>query len=287
VSDNVFGAFLRARREAITPADVGLPAGSRRRTPGLRRSELATLAGISVEYLTRLEQGRDRHPSTEVISALIEALQLSEEDRAQLRLILGLGHAKPPALCPRVVTPPVHTVRTGVRAILDRLDPSPALVVNRLGDVLAHTTGYQRLAGPVGVLDAESPNLLRYLFTDCRARDAYPEWARLADAQINYFKLGYHSEESHSTRLVQELTDAAGDEFTRRFKALPAVHERTGVERWVHPEVGELRLEFEILELPDADAQCLIIYLPADEAAASALDRLNGRHPGALRAVSG
>jgi transcriptional regulator with XRE-family HTH domain len=285
VSDNVFGAFLRARREAITPADVGLPAGSRRRTPGLRRSELATLAGISVEYLTRLEQGRDRRPSTEVLGALIEALQLSAEDRAQLRLILG--HDKPAALCPRVATPPVQTVRAGVQAILDQLDPNPALVINRLSEVLAHTTGYERLAGPVGVLDADPPNLLRYLFTDARARDAHPEWARLADAQVNYLKLGFHCEDPHSTSLTEELSNAAGDEFTSRFEAPPAVHERTGVERWVHPEVGELRLGFEVLELPDADDQFLIIYLPADEATAIALDRLNGRQPGALRAVSG
>ncbi|MCI2421931.1 helix-turn-helix transcriptional regulator [Saccharopolyspora sp. K220] len=283
--DNELGVFLRARREAIAPAEVGLPTGPRRRTPGLRRAELATLAGISVEYLTRLEQGRDRHPSAEVLGALLDALQLSAEDRSQLFLILG--YDKPAALCPRVPDPPVQAVRPGVQAILDRLEPGPALVVNRISDVLACTDGYQRLAGPVGVLDGAPPNLLRFLFTDGRARTAHPEWGRAADSQVNFFKLGFHPEDAHSSRIAEELADAAGYEFTARSESPPAVPERTGVQRWVHPEVGELRLGFEVLELPDADNQQMIIYLPDDEATAAALDRLNGRHPGALRAVPG
>ncbi|MEV0697433.1 helix-turn-helix transcriptional regulator [Saccharopolyspora sp. NPDC050389] len=282
--DNEFGAFLRARREALTPAEVGLPTGPRRRTPGLRRAELATLAGISVEYLTRLEQGRDRHPSAEVLGAIVGALRLSVEEREQLWLILG--HNKPTALCPRVAEPPGRTVRPSVQAILDRLEPSPALVVNRICDVLTCTAGYRRLAGPLGVLDADPPNLLRFMFTDDRARTAHPEWARIADALANFLKLGFRADDPHSASLATELTGAAGAAFTSRFETPAAVLERTGAERWVHPEVGELLLNFEIAELPDAD-QRLIIYLPADEAATATLDRLDGRQPGALRAVSG
>ncbi|MEU5847250.1 helix-turn-helix transcriptional regulator [Saccharopolyspora shandongensis] len=282
--DNEFGAFLRARREAITPAEVGLPTGPRRRTPGLRRAELATIAGISVEYLTRLEQGRDRHPSPEVLGAIVDALRLSTEEREQLWLILG--HDKPTALCPRVAEPPGQAVRPSVQAILDRLEPGPALVINRVGDVLACTGGYRRLAGPLGVLDTDPPNLLRYVFADDRARSAHPEWARIADGRANFLKHGFRSDDPHSAGLVAELTDAAGASFTSRFETPPAVLQRTGAERWVHPEVGELLLDFEIVELPDVD-QRMIIYLPADEATSAALDRLDGRQPGALRAVSG
>ncbi|MEV0082101.1 helix-turn-helix transcriptional regulator [Saccharopolyspora sp. NPDC050642] len=282
--DNEFGAFLRARREAITPAEVGLPTGPRRRTPGLRRAELATIAGISVEYLTRLEQGRDRHPSPEVLGAIVDALRLSTDDREQLWLILG--HDKPAALCPRVAEPPGQAVRPSVQAILDRLEPGPALVINRVCDVLACTGGYRRLAGPLGVLDADSPNLLRYVFTDDRAHVAHPEWARIADGLANFLKLGFRLDDPHSTGLAAELTDAAGASFTSRFETPAAVLQRTGAERWVHPEVGELLLGFEIVELPDVD-QRMIIYLPADEETSAALDRLDGRQPGALRAVSG
>ncbi|SEG97662.1 Helix-turn-helix domain-containing protein [Saccharopolyspora kobensis] len=282
VRENQFGDFLRARREAVQPADVGLPAGTRRRTPGLRRSELAMLAGISVEYLTRLEQGRDRHPSPEVLSALVGALQLSVTDREQLWVILG--HNKPTALCPSVAEPPVQQVRPGVRAVLDRLEPSPALVINRIGDVLAHTAGYQRLAGPLGVLDGEPPNLPRYLFTDPRARDAHPDWPLLADAQANHLKLGSHEQDPHSMQLVAELS-AVGSEFTDRFRRSPTPALRSGSERWVHPEVGELLLNFEIMDLADLDSQRLAVYVPGDDVTSRALDRLNGRQPGALRAV--
>ncbi|MER7010605.1 helix-turn-helix transcriptional regulator [Saccharopolyspora sp. NPDC000359] len=280
--DNQFGDFLRSRREAVRPQDVGLPTGPRRRTPGLRRSELATLAGISVEYLTRLEQGRDRRPSAEVLGALLRALRLSAADREQLWVILGYN--KPSELCPSAPEPPAQQVRPGVRAILDRLEPTPALVVNRIGDVLAHTTGYQRLAGPLGVLDGTPPNLARYLFTDPRARDAHPDWTLLADAQANALKLGSHEHDPHSMQLVAELS-AVGTEFTDRFRRTPTPVTRSGSERWVHPEVGELLLNFEAMDLADLDAQRLLAYVPADETTAKALDRLNGRQPGALRAV--
>ncbi|MDA3624808.1 helix-turn-helix transcriptional regulator [Saccharopolyspora sp. WRP15-2] len=282
MSDNEFGNFLRSRREAVRPADVGLPAGPRRRTPGLRRSELAMLAGISVEYLTRLEQGRDRHPSAEVLGALVGALQLSPGDREQLWLILG--HNKPTALCPAAAEPPVQQIRSGVRAVLDRLEPNPALVVNRIGDVLAHTTAYQQLAGPLGVLDGDPPNLPRFVLTDSRARAAHPDWEQLADVHVNQLKLGSHEQDPHSAQLVAELS-AVGAEFTNRFRrpATPVV--RHGTERWRHPEVGELRLDFEVMDLTEIDVQRLIVYVPHDEATSQALDRLNGRGPGALRAV--
>ncbi|MCF6526557.1 helix-turn-helix domain-containing protein, partial [Streptomyces sp. JJ36] len=151
MSDNELGRYLRARREAVTPADVGLPPGTRRRTPGLRRAELATLAGVSVEYLTRLEQGRDRHPSAQVLGALADALRLPSAERVRLRQVAKAvgGHPGP---CP-AAEPPARAVRPTVRALLERLEPTPAVLLNRLSEVLAHTTGYARLVAPLGVLD--------------------------------------------------------------------------------------------------------------------------------------
>jgi len=162
VSDNELGAFLRARREAVTPDEVGLPAGARRRTPGLRRAELATLAGISVEYLTRLEQGRDRHPSAQVLGALAGALGLSAEDREQLR---RLGKATGGNVCP-AVEPPAGSVRPTVQALLDQLEPTPAFVANRLGDVLAYTIGYERLASPSACWTPDEQRLVIQLPAD-------------------------------------------------------------------------------------------------------------------------
>jgi transcriptional regulator with XRE-family HTH domain len=283
VSDNELGVFLRARREAVTPDEVGLPAGSRRRTPGLRRAELATLAGISVEYLTRLEQGRDRHPSAQVLAALGDALRLGTDDRVQLR---HLAKASGGHTCP-AAEPPAVSVRPTVQALLGQLEPAAAAVVNRLGDVLASTAGYQRLAGPIGLLDARAPNLIRFTFTDARARLAYPEWDRVADEQVARLRAEFRRADPHVAQLADELTVVAGAPFTDRLNAPAVLPKRAGVERLAHPEAGQLRLAYEILELPDPDEQRLIVHLPADTLTAAALDQLTARQPNALRVVTG
>ncbi|MES4902818.1 MULTISPECIES: helix-turn-helix transcriptional regulator [unclassified Streptomyces] len=283
MSDNELGMFLRLRREAVSPAEVGLPVGPRRRTPGLRRAELATLAGVSVEYVTRLEQGRDRRPSAQVISALADALRLTPAERVHLhRLTKG---AEPGFSCMGGADP-VRTVRPTVRALLDRLEPAPAVLLNRLSEILAHTAGYERLAGPVGLLDGSPPNLARFVFTDPRARTAYPDWARVADEQVAALKQGPFRADAHIARFADELTVTTGEAFTERVATLPGLPRSNGVTRLCHPEVGELRLAYETLELPADDDQRLIVHLPADDATSAALDRLTGRHPGALRAVS-
>lgn len=282
--DDELGAYLRGRREATAPSDVGLPAGTRRRTPGLRRSELATLAGISVEYLTRIEQGRDRNPSSQVLSALADALRLPTSERVHLRTLskmAGGGFV----LC--TMDEPSRTVRPTVRALLDRFEPTPAVVVNRLREALAYTSGYARLAGPVGLLDGRPPSLLRFLFSDPRARAVFPDWERLADDQVTALRVDSTCTDPHVQGLVEDLIVLAGAAFTDRLEARAKPVRRTGVERWVHPEAGELRLAYETLELSDADDQRLIAYLPADEATSAGLDRLTGRRPGALRAVTG
>jgi transcriptional regulator with XRE-family HTH domain len=280
VSDNELGTFLRTWREAVTPAEAGLPAGPRRRTPGLRRAELATLAGVSVEYLTRLEQGRDRNPSAQVLGALADALNLSLGDRMLLRRLTKEAGGGDPLVC--AAAPPLsRAARPTVRAVLDRLEPTPALVVNWIGDVLAHTAGYERLVGPLGLLDDERPNLLRYLFTDERARSAYRDWDRVADDLVARLRHGVPLRDPYP----DELAVTAGADFTERFADLAATPRRTASQHIEHPEAGSLRLLNETLALPD-EGQHLVIHLPADDATATALDRLNGRRPGALRAVA-
>lgn len=272
------GGFLRACREAVTPAQVGLPGGSRRRTPGLRRSELATLAGLSVEYLARLEQGRDRHPSPAVIGALADALQMAPDERVHLRI---LSKSEDGECCPR---PPADSVRPTVQMLLERLEPTPAIIVNPLGDVLAWTDGYEHLAGPVGLLDGTPPNLVRYVFTDVRARTVYPDWDRVADERVASVRTAFPAGSPHLTRLIDELTITAGAPFLERCKIPSRLPRRSGVERFTHPDAGELRLAYETLELPVGDDQTLLTYLPADDATSEALARLR---PCTLRAVSG
>jgi transcriptional regulator with XRE-family HTH domain len=282
VSQNELGAAIRGKREAITPAEVGLPAGPRRRTPGLRRAELAMLAGISVEYLTRIEQGRDRNPSPQVLGALADALLLTPDERMYLLLAAKAASGGTFAPCPGN-RPPSREVRPTVQAILDRLEPAPALLCNQVTDVLAYTATYELLARPLGVLDGENPNLIRYLFADPRAREAFPDWERIADEQLAALRSAFSPTDQHLQGIGDELTVLAGAEFTNRMKTGPGRQRGTGAERFVHPEVGELRLLHETLHL---DGQQIVIYIPADDMARAALDLLIGVRPGALRSVT-
>lgn len=276
------GAFLRSRREAVTPVQVGLPAGSRRRTPGLRRAELATLAGVSVDYLIRLEQGRDSHPSVQVLGALAEALRLGDDDRAHLRSLAAVSNGT--ELCPQPV-PAARTVRPMVHAMLEQLEPAPAFVINHLTDLLAWTTGYDRLARPIGILDADQPNLLRFTFTDERARSAFPDWDDIADEQVANLRVELCEPGGDAHLLADRLAHAAGAEFTDRWEQRAVAGKRTGIKGLAHPEVGLLRLAFETLELADPDRQRLVVYLPADATTAAGLDRLASLQHGSLRSV--
>lgn len=282
MSETELGAFLRAHREAVPPAAVGLPNGNRRRTPGLRRAELATIAGISVDYLTRLEQGRDRSPSTQVLAALADTLGLSHDERIHLHRLAkttGGGACDGSARA--------QTVRPTVQALLDRLEPAPALVANRPGDLLAWTAGFARLAGPTGLLDAAPPNLFRYVFTDPRAHDAHPDWDAVAGERAAALRAAAALGDPHAALLAEELTIIAGARLRDRFEGSVALPARTGVERWTHPEVGELRLAYESLVLPDPDEQRLVVYLASDEATAAALGRLTDQHPATSSTVAG
>ena len=153
------GDFVRTRRDATGPELVGLPAGGRRRAPGLRRSELAALADISVEYLVRIEQGRDHNPSVSVVNALADALQLDPTEREHLRYLAKLSSGS----CLGGLAELRLDVRPTVRMLLEQVEPGIAMVTNRLGDVLAYTSGFDQLARPTGLLDARvaEPDPLR------------------------------------------------------------------------------------------------------------------------------
>lgn len=284
VSDNELGLFLRSRREAVSPAHVGLPVGPRRRTPGLRRAELATIAGVSVEYIIRLEQGRDRRPSPSVLSSIANALHLAPSERIHLyRLTKSAGAG----FSCMGTAGPARAVRPTVRAILDQLEPAVAVVVNRLSDVLAYTESYHRLMAPTGVLDDPSTaNLAIFIFGDPRAHDFYPDWEHIADMQVAALKQGPFRNDPATAALADELEIVAGEEFTRRIATVPGLPAATGTTRVEHAEVGLLRLDYETLDLPADDDQQLFVYLPADDATATALDTIAGRHSGALHAIS-
>ncbi|MEV0736201.1 helix-turn-helix transcriptional regulator [Streptomyces sp. NPDC050549] len=273
------GHFVRAKRDSIQPESFGIPDRGRRRAPGLRRSDLAARAGISVEYLTRIEQGRDRNPSPAVVNAIADALSLDAAEREHLRYLTKItGGACPTHRRP---APPSREVRPTVLATLQLLEPSTAFVTNRLGDVLAHTTGFELVMRGSGLLDGREPNLTRYVFTDPRARTFFPDWDQVADEQAFDLWLGPSLETSEW--FTADLAPLAGQEFTRRLnRHLPPPQVPL---RLNHPTAHELRWQRERLELPRTDAQELVVLLPADETTAQAVERLRRRPGGALRAI--
>ena len=175
------GAYLRARREALRPADVGLVDNGRRRTPGLRREEVAALAGVSIDYLTRLEQGRDTNPSASVLAALSVALRLGDGERTHLAKLAALEQSH--ELCP-TATPLADDISPGVRHLLDQLDSTPAFVVGGIGDVVAWNAPWERLVAQLGMLDDPRVNLARYVFTHPASRAVYVDWDAAADEQV-------------------------------------------------------------------------------------------------------
>ncbi|WP_084481218.1 helix-turn-helix transcriptional regulator [Nocardia grenadensis] len=169
-SDNRLGAFLWARRELVRPEDFGLPDGGQRRVAGLRREEIALLAGVSADYYIRLELGRDKHPSEQVISALARVFALDDEGTAHLREL-----ARPAPARPKRSRRP-ERVASGLLRLMDLWERTPALVLGRSLDVLAANP----LAVAVNACSVPGIDQVRMVFLDPRARDVYPEWGSIA-----------------------------------------------------------------------------------------------------------
>ncbi|HYN94386.1 MAG TPA: helix-turn-helix transcriptional regulator, partial [Pilimelia sp.] len=245
--------FLRSRRARTGPAEAGLPVGARRRTPGLRREEVAALAGISVDYYTRLEQARGPHPSRQVLEALARALRLDGDERSHLHHLAGEAPAPP--------TGPSPDVPDGILHLLDRLEDVPAFVVDAKYELLAwnpvaaamlgdpeqwagrRNLAWQTFLGPYAVQNAADPSATEFAdhcVADLRAA------------------AGRYPRDRPTTELIAELR-AGSAEFARRW-AEHRVATRVGTTKRVqHPLLGELVLECEPLEIPDR-GQRLILY---------------------------
>lgn len=274
------GEFIRAKRDRTRPEDLGIAPQDRRRAPGLRRTELAARAGISVEYLTRIEQGRDRHPSGSVVNAIADALSLDPAERRHLAYLAKISSGACAGHQHR--EPPPRQVRPEVRQVLQLLAPAVAMVTNRLGDVLACTADFRAVMDATGLLEAEPANLTWYVFTDPRARNVFPDWDHVADEQAFSLWLGPSVVSSEWFRA--ELAPVAGPAFTRRLgQHLPPPRRPL---RMRHPAIEhELRWDRETLELPASDEQQLVIYLPADQPTSRALGRLRPAGQPQLRAI--
>jgi transcriptional regulator with XRE-family HTH domain len=251
--------FLRSRRARLSPADAGFPmTGTARRVPGLRREEVALLAGVSTDYYARLEQGRQLNVSETVLDAVARTLRLDATERAYL---FELSRPKSRRAAGSRPQRP-QRVRPGVHSVLRMLDDrSPALVLGRRMDVLASNLLARALITDFDALPHRERNLLRFMFLDGAARELYREWDRCAAEMVAALRMdaGRNPDDRLLNELVGELT-IKSPEF-RSWWADHNVREKThGVKHYHHPLVGDMTLAYENVTFPGENGQTMCVY---------------------------
>jgi transcriptional regulator with XRE-family HTH domain len=253
------GEFLRSRRAALRPADVSVVSYGSRRVPGLRREELAQLAGVSPTYYTRLEQGISSNASDSVLDALARALRLTPDEHQHL-----IDLARPRTTARRQRHRAENATRS-TRDLVHAICDIPVLALDRRNDVLAwNRLGHRLLAGHLDeqapARAADRPNTLRMLFLDPHTRDLYTDWngeARRAVASLRLVA-GQHPEDRHLNELIGELS-VSSDEFAKLWTRHPVHNCTHGTKHLHHPTVGALDLQFTMLQTPDGTGHRLLM----------------------------
>ncbi len=244
--------FLRTRRARLVPEDVGLISGGRRRTPGLRREEVALLANIGATWYTRLEQGLPINVSGEVLESISKALQLTDVERQHLFTLAGVPN-------PERVDTQCEAVTPQLRRVVDALYPNPAYVRGRRWDVLAANKAAESLFGIYDVQVGPQINMLHRFFTNPEARVCYPKWHEIGPKVVAQFRAvaARYPEDEQLRALVSSLQER--NEHFRRWWAQHDVYEVTqGFKQFYHPAVGELTMDHIVLSIPDfADVRLL------------------------------
>ncbi|ARF60005.1 MULTISPECIES: helix-turn-helix domain-containing protein [Streptomyces] len=249
--------FLRTRRAKLQPQDVGLPEfGRHRRVPGLRREELAQLAGVSVAYYTRLEQGNGRNVSAEVLDAIARALRLTDAEHAHLT------HLARPARHKKKRRPArAQRVRTGLLYLLESMEGVPAYVTGARSDILAWNPMAAAVFGDWGALPPGERNWARLVFLSPAYRDLFVNWDSKASDMVSYLRLyaGCHPDDPELSALVGELS-VKSEEFRRLWATHNVKEKGHGTKLVRHPLAGDLTLSYETLNLPDDEEQHLVTY---------------------------
>ncbi|MGX1809359.1 helix-turn-helix transcriptional regulator [Nocardia sp. NPDC055321] len=250
-TDNQLGEFLRARRALTRPEEFGLAGGGQRRVAGLRREEVALLAGVSADYYVRLEQGRDKRPSEQVLEALARVFALDEEAAAHLR-----GLARPAARRRRAARRP-EKVAAGLLRLMESWPHTPAVVLGRHLDVLAANP----LAAILNACSVPGVNQVRMVFLDPQAREVYPDWPVIAADTVASLRAtaGDDLDDPRLVELVGELSLRSAD-FRRLWARHDVRAKAGGVKRFRNPLVGELTLSYETFTVTGASGQILIAY---------------------------
>lgn len=253
---NRLGEFLRARRGGLRPGDVGLPSGtSPRRTPGLRREELAALAGLSIDYYIRLEQGKETNPSGPILAGLSRALRLNDEERAHLYALANQVAGRTAPAGGRAS----RVVRPGIRQLLDTVRPYPAYLLTRTSDLLAANPEALVLYHGITDWPQRRRNTIRYTFCHPAAQDLFADWEQAAASTAAHLHalLATEPGDPDVAALVEELL-ADSPEFGRLWPRHEVRHRRGSAKPFNHPRVGSFTLTYEVLHLDDG--QRVTIY---------------------------
>jgi transcriptional regulator with XRE-family HTH domain len=262
--------FLRKRRANLKPDEVGLPNGGRRRTPGLRREEVAHLAGVGTTWYTWLEQGRDVRASLDVLEALSRALRLTPAERTHL-VLLGRGEEPPPCKSDERVSPTV-------RRLIENLGANPAFVMGRRWDYLAWNEAAIALFGDLGAVPKPARNHVWMHFMDAARREMFPDWERSTRLIAAKFRAdsARHIGDPEFERLIASLRKSS-PEFCRAWKKHEVARSGEGRKTIVHPVVGTLVFEHAVFHPQEAPEQRLILYSPMpDEDTPAKLAQLLG-----------
>ncbi|MDJ1134457.1 helix-turn-helix transcriptional regulator [Streptomyces iconiensis] len=270
MNGNHLGDFLRTRRARLRPEDVGMASYGARRVAGLRREEVAVLAGVNADYYTRLEQGRERNPSPQVLEALGGALRLDEDARAHLFRLAGTA--------PRdgASAHAVEQVGPALRQLMDGYPNTPAFVMNRTLDLLATNALADALYSPFEPAD----NLARMTFADPAGRHFFADRDRAAQAAVANLRqaAGFDPDNPRLCELVRTLTEQSAD-FARLWDTHTVRGKTRDAKQLVHPDVGPLALTYQAFDVRDAPGQQLVIYhAEPGSPSAQALDLLGSLH---------
>ncbi|HEY1644367.1 MAG TPA: helix-turn-helix transcriptional regulator [Streptosporangiaceae bacterium] len=262
--------FLRSRRERIAPEQVGLPPASRRRTPGLRREEVAILAGVGVTWYTWLEQGRDINASVQVLDSVARTLLLDPHEREHLFRLAEVPDGTTPPDC--------QAVPGEIQVLLDQLVPYPACVRNARFDILGFNSAYEQIVGPLAGAPFEERNALWRVFTRPACRTSIVGWPEVARRLVAEYRsaMGEHVAEPAYKCLVSRLTKVS-PEFTELWERHEVAAPENRTKQWLHPEVGLLRLNYTNLWLGQKLGTRMMTYTPADEPTAQRLRELSAR----------
>lgn len=250
------GDLLRSRRERLRPAEVGLPAGARRRTPGLRREEVAALAAISSTYYTFLEQGRPLHPSPQVLDALAGALRLTRDERGHLRSLVHEG---------AVEQAPVERLSGDVSALVERLDPYPTYVSGRYWDILAANRAACLLWTDWPSVPVGDRNILWWMFADPAARTFFVDWEREASAQLARVRAAaarFPADERYGELL--DRVRAVSEEARVWWRRHEVADLSSGQKRLWHRDLGEFELRHVVLMVADEPEQKVVTFTGDD-----------------------